>query len=126
MAFFRIKDCDADRVEQEILHSLENRGSRWKLDAKPIEELEERHGNLFRMLRRIEKEIVFELDDRIEGLHDYTTALRKWCEEQEKLLEGQKRLVEAQKQHIDAIYSTLSWRITKPIRALKQIFPNKP
>ena len=122
MAFFRIKDCDENLMEREILQALEERGSRWRRDAKPIEELEQRHGNLFRMLRRIEKELVFELNDHIDGLNDYTASLRKWCEEQEKLLETQKRLVEAQKRHIDAMHNTLSWRITKPIRVLRQIF----
>ena len=95
MAFFRITGCDENVLEMKIFSTLEGRNpSNWKQWADLIDRIVLRERDLQRI-----------------------AVLKHLCQEQEKTIEGQRR-------HIEAMYNTLSWRITKPIRLVKQLLTN--
>ncbi|MBI4384071.1 MAG: glycosyltransferase [Nitrospinae bacterium] len=56
-----------------------------------------------------------------EGLNRHVEAQRKHIEGLERRCSGLEKMTEDQKDHIEAIYNTLSWRVTKPIRAVKRL-----
>ena len=78
----------------------------------------ERHINELRTHIKDQNELAASLDRRLKASEENAALLR---EERNKLDAG----LQAVNNHLQAVYNTLSWRITKPIRTLKQFFTKK-
>lgn len=136
MAFFRISDCDESVLETEILREIKRRDLPTASDANLFGELNRRHSSLCQILR---DNSVFAREKHIEAQNDYIVALERLCNERGQVLKNyvvrienlEKRrceleeIIESYKQHIETIQNTLSWRITKPIRLMKQLLTKK-
>lgn len=130
-ALFDKKWGDKIRLDQDDYFRKDNVPACLGPDYRLERHLEQQSSVLTKLQEHIAKQnnALVELEKHIKELNELAAALDRrliTSEEEAAMLRQQKRTLEtsllAINNHLQAVYNTLSWRITKPLRSLKKFF----